>query len=277
MTSTGLKCLALALMLFDHIGEFIPGAPLWLRWIGRLSAPLFFYCAAVAFRHTSNRRKYLLRLYVSGVVMAILNFVLNNYYASHDGVAAAYITNNIFVTIFLFCVVVWIVETLQTDPKHGWLAFGAFAAFQLLTTVLSMQSETLLSNTIGAPRFIGAVLPNLIYNEGGVLWIFLGVALYFCQRPKSRLAAVYGGYCAVLFALTLISAISLSGGISIADGGLFSVGQYLTRYDFQWMMIGALPFMLLDNGQKGPGLKWLFYIFYPAHIIALFLIGNIFF
>ncbi len=41
------------------------------------------------------------------------------------------------------------------------------------------------------------------------------------------------------------------------------------------MMIGALPLMLLHNGARGRGLKWLFYLFYPAHIAALFLIGNL--
>jgi len=34
MTSTTVNFLALILMLIDHIGEFIPGTPIWLRWIG---------------------------------------------------------------------------------------------------------------------------------------------------------------------------------------------------------------------------------------------------
>ncbi|WP_442913827.1 TraX family protein [Lacrimispora sp.] len=42
MTSTSLKILAAILMSIDHIGEFIPGMPIYLRWIGRLSAPIFF-------------------------------------------------------------------------------------------------------------------------------------------------------------------------------------------------------------------------------------------
>ncbi|WP_414637085.1 TraX family protein [Acetobacterium sp.] len=43
------------------------------------------------------------------------------------------------------------------------------------------------------------------------------------------------------------------------------------------MMITTLPLMLLYNGEKGMGLKYLFYIFYPLHIVLLFFIGNIYF
>lgn len=46
MTSTSLKVIALILMLLDHIGQFIPGTPLWLHWLGRLSAPVFMFCMA---------------------------------------------------------------------------------------------------------------------------------------------------------------------------------------------------------------------------------------
>ncbi|MDY2654807.1 MAG: TraX family protein [Eisenbergiella porci] len=42
----------------------------------------------------------------------------------------------------------------------------------------------------------------------------------------------------------------------------------------QWMMIIALPFMLRYNRQKGPVLKYFFYVFYPAHTFLLFWLAN---
>ncbi len=35
--------------------------------------------------------------------------------------------------------------------------------------------------------------------------------------------------------------------------------------------------ILMYNGKKGKGLKWLFYIFYPGHLLIIFLIKKIFF
>ncbi|MDU5111608.1 MAG: TraX family protein [Clostridium sp.] len=50
--------------------------------------------------------------------------------------------------------------------------------------------------------------------------------------------------------------------------------ENLFLINYQWMMVFALPFMLIYNGKRGKGLKWLFYVFYPVHIFILFIIGN---
>jgi len=42
----------------------------------------------------------------------------------------------------------------------------------------------------------------------------------------------------------------------------------------QWLMAAALPLMLRYNDQKGPGLKYFFYFFYPAHTFLLFWLAN---
>ena len=51
--------------------------------------------------------------------------------------------------------------------------------------------------------------------------------------------------------------------------------QFLFHQAYQWMEIFALPLMLCYNGQKGRGYKYLFYIFYPAHVAVLFYLGNL--
>lgn len=42
----------------------------------------------------------------------------------------------------------------------------------------------------------------------------------------------------------------------------------------QWMMILSLPFLLMYNGEKGRRWKYLFYGFYPVHIIILYFVGK---
>ena len=49
----------------------------------------------------------------------------------------------------------------------------------------------------------------------------------------------------------------------------------LLRINFQWMMIFALPFMLMYNGKKGKGLGRLFYIYYPVHLVIIHIISAI--
>ena len=45
--------------------------------------------------------------------------------------------------------------------------------------------------------------------------------------------------------------------------------------DYQWMMIGALPFMLSYNNKLGKSQKWFFYVAYPVHIAILLCIGQV--
>ena len=53
--------------------------------------------------------------------------------------------------------------------------------------------------------------------------------------------------------------------------------ERLLYYDYQWMMVFSIPFILMYNGQRGPKndfTKYLFYVFYPAHVWALYLAGR---
>lgn len=70
----GLKFLACAIMLLDHIGAvLVPG---WtLRIIGRIAFPIFCFLLAEGIHYTKNSGKYLLRLGI-GVVLSELPFDL---------------------------------------------------------------------------------------------------------------------------------------------------------------------------------------------------------
>lgn len=56
MSSFGLKVFALILMIIDHAAEFLPGMPVWMRWIGRLAAPIFIFCSVWSFTYTRDRK-----------------------------------------------------------------------------------------------------------------------------------------------------------------------------------------------------------------------------
>ncbi|MEG2928463.1 MAG: TraX family protein [Oscillospiraceae bacterium] len=254
MSNTALKLLALALMFIDHIAEFIPGTPIWFHWLGRLSAPIFLFSMAWGFKYTHDRKKYVLRMYLFGVLMSVMNFVLNNLYS---GRAYMYIINNIFVTLFLVAVIVWIIEIQRENPKKGSKLAACFILWQVISTLLCLGASSLISS-MNTP-IIGAVTANILTAEGGVPFVILGVLIYFAKENPRKLSWVYVIYTGLMFLLRI--------GPSVTLDWIFNV-------NYQWMMVFSLPFMLMYNGKKGRGLKYLFYIFYPVHIALLFLLGN---
>lgn len=261
MSTTTLKLLALALMVLDHTAEFIPGIPIWFRWLGRLSAPIFMFCMAWGFKYTHDRKHYMVRMYLFSVGMALMDFILNNLYS---GKAIIYITNNIFTTLFLVGAIVWILEIRQKDKEKGNRLVAVFVLYQLACTfIISLVSNNVISSLapqlVYPDQILGAVTGNLFTAEGGFIFVILGVLIYFYKDTNADITKAYGIFCGIFFLLSLTSGISY---------------EALFLINFQWMMVFALPFMLMYNGQKGKGFKYLFYIIYPVHIAALFIIGN---
>ena len=96
MSTTAIKWLALVLMLVDHLGEFFPqSVPLWFRWLGRMSAPLFLFCLAQGLEKTSSRPRYIRRLWLGSAAMGLGNFVLVHIFPK----APVRLNNNILSTM----------------------------------------------------------------------------------------------------------------------------------------------------------------------------------
>lgn len=256
-STTKLKIIALVFMLIDHIGEFIPNIPVYFRWIGRISAPLFLFCMVWGLHYTHNRKVYLMRMYIFGVLMAIMDVILNNIFLT----PYTYVTNNIFVSLFLTGVICTISDIFKKDKKHGSMLLVSFILLQLVGTILCVAASKI--NIIGLYYTVGAICANLFFSEGSIVFPLLGLLLYSVKENPKKLAVVYTIACFLQF----MSDYSTSKDLIM----------YLFLKHYQWMMIGALPFMYLYNNQKGKGLKYLFYAFYPTHIFILFWIGNAYF
>ena len=58
---------------------------------------------------------------------------------------------------------------------------------------------------------------------------------------------------------------------------LSAVSQLLLAWSFggiQWYCLATLPLLALYNGQRGrPGIKNFFYLYYPAHLVIIYLLG----
>ncbi len=107
MTSASLQLIALCTMLVDHVGlSLFPGV-FWLRWIGRLSFPLFLFLLAEGFVHTSSRRKYALRLGLFAVISeAPYQFLISAVYGGGWQLPC----QNVFFELLMAFFAMWCVE-----------------------------------------------------------------------------------------------------------------------------------------------------------------------
>ena len=62
MSSFVLKIIALVTMILDHVGAELFPQYEWLRYVGRLSFPIYAFLIAQGFAHTSDRKRYAIRL-----------------------------------------------------------------------------------------------------------------------------------------------------------------------------------------------------------------------
>ena len=293
MTAFMLKLIALILMTCDHVQEYIPGIPIWLRWLGRGAAVLFFFCCAESAVHTHDRRAYCKRLYLMSVGMAWMDWLLPlslSFSAPHT---APYppIPQNIFSSLFPAAVLICILEEtkLNREKRRKWLRY--YLLWQLAGAVIVLACNFTDINLMPVTALCG----SFCGSEGPVPLTLLILLFYLCRESKCRLAAAYSVYCLLYGAFTVLEIPQRVHSFLVIRAGGFaellclplsmlgfetvfraaSLPDSLLHVNFQWMMIFALPLLLAYNGKRGRPQKKLFYIYYPAHILVLYLLSQL--
>ena len=254
LSGSAIKYIAVVLMVFDHIHQmfYAWGAPLWFVWLGRPVLPVFLFTCAEGFVHTRSRKRYLLRLFIGFECMNVISLLLNRKMPV-DGVI---LINNVFQTMLLSGLYILFIENfcagiLHRQPLKAALSVGLMMlpiAVSLCVFMISDSSHRLL-------LMLCMFIPNVLFTEGSVVSVLLGVAFYLLRKKPWAQALV-------LAALSVIVLI-----VQIRNGdGLFSGGA-------QWLMVLAVIPILLYNGRRGHGNKYFFYIFYPAHIYLFYVIA----
>ena len=291
MSVTNLKRIALAAMVCHYIGAFLPGAPLWLQWIGRLSAPLFFYCMAWRLDKTGDKRLYFKRLYFCSVGMAAFNLILS-VIVEKTGLVTA-VTTNMFASLFAGALFIEFLEYAKRYPKRGKRMLRSFLFWQLAFAGLWAVLYELAGVPYAFLNLASAAVGSALTCEGAFMYVLMGVAFYYTKEDKKKLSIAYLAICLIFF---VNSAFGLWGRIFMLLGSdilvaimeiltglvlwgasfrpLFDVSHMLNN-DFQWMMIAALPLLLCCNGKKDRSFKYFYYIFYPAHVYMLWFIGTV--
>lgn len=275
-----LKIVALVTMLIDHIWAFIPGMPYYFHWIGRISAPIFMFCCIIGYTNTKSKIKFISRLYVLSLVMGGINAFLDIQY-------------NFIRTLLIIIAIIFIIEKFEERNRNAKRALITFVLWQIVSSLIIMQLQYLgVSDKILIIML--PALSNILMLDGGMFFVLMGVLMYIFRDSKKNLVISY-----ILFTVlnmliyntkvlkvvfhvleksikipfTLLSILFES----VFFGVLPAFMKTNLLYgDPQWMMIFALPLILMYNGEKGRGLKYLFYVFYPVHIIILYYVGIVF-
>ncbi|WP_343208987.1 TraX family protein [Anaerolentibacter hominis] len=214
MTSFALKLIAIVSMLLDHIGAILFPDVIALRYIGRLAFPIFCFLLVEGYYHTSNVKKYLLRL---GIFAAISEVPFD---LAFRGRLFDLGYQNVFFTLFLGLTVIWLMD--EAVKKLG---------------ADSLKSKLFRVGFI----LVGCLLAELLHTDYSATGVLVIVFFYMLRDNKTLLT--------ILIALFL--------GSDVFYGGI----EYVA-------VLSMIP-ILKYNGKKGPGMKYFFYVFYPAHLLIL--------
>lgn len=240
MSSFSLKMIAIISMLIDHIGVvFIPydsQLHIVFRSIGRLAFPIFVFLIVEGFHHTHNIKKYLMRLGIFAFISEI-PFDLAFYNAFYPRAnLIEQIKAGEFATI------------LSRMMQHQNVYFTLFLGLLLITLInkveLKYSTEIMKSSVINTILSIGfCFVASFLKTDYSFAGILLITAFYLFRGNKYLLA----------FSLLLVCG-GVLGGINI-------------------LATLSILFISLYNGKKGKDIKYFFYIFYPAHLLLLFVLN----
>lgn len=105
-----LKILAVVFMILDHTRVAVVDGNMWMNYIGRLSFPIFAFLISEGFIHTSNFKKYLLRL----TAFAVISEIPFNVFCSSKTFFPQY--QNVLFTFVLSVLALVLIDFAKKEP-----------------------------------------------------------------------------------------------------------------------------------------------------------------
>ena len=187
------------------------------------------------YHKTSSKARYLIRLFSWAGIMFLWNYLITKLTGSVVWRDVHLLGNNIFLSIAMWVSMIWSIDTV----KNYWKTDRKKSIlFLLITIIIALAS---------------------FFTEASIYGFAMFLVFYFSYWNKKVLAIAYSILCIFVFWL---------------ESGAPQEYAVLLM-NIQWAMILALPLMLLYNWQKGKyRLKYLFYVFYPAHLWILYFLSE---
>ena len=128
LNATYLKLIAMVCMLLDHTWGILVSGQIWMTCVGRIAFPIFAFQIAEGYAHTKNFKKYLLRLFLFGLLSEIpYNYMTGGGWFNPFG-------QNV---MFTLCIALLVIRIIDRAWKKHWAwglvsaALGAFVGYWL--------------------------------------------------------------------------------------------------------------------------------------------------
>lgn len=232
LNSFTLRVIAMVTMLLDHMYITIFPNSNWMNYVGRISFPIFAFLLVEGFFHTSNLKRYLTRL----AIFAVISEIPFNLMMNRTFIYPYH--QNVLFTFIIGLATMYIIEKSKSFDNKV-----ASVTLVIFTCIFS---------------FIFATITLADYFGYGILII---LTFYFAYGLKN-------GWIIEVIGMIYVNFILIGGNnISIFNGS----------YDLpiQAFALLSLIFIWLYNGKRGISTKaaqYTFYIFYPLHMLILYLI-----
>ena len=232
-----LKWIAIIGMVLNHIviawWDIIPvGLAVPMYAAGGLTFPIMAYFVVEGYRHTSNLKKYILRLFIFGAIAIPFHALtfgylgLNIMFTIIMGIVSMILYDKIKIRL-LFWVLFIIIALLTIMPFFfDWAIIGVIVV--LLTHIIRNENTR-------------RVVPSVVAGVSMLASSLFGIWEANNQYTQAELVGMPGYDSALL----LVSAVFIVGCLAAA-------------------------FLLKNfNGERGKKMKWVFYAFYPLHLAVL--------
>lgn len=281
------------LMLCDHIAlvyskggwRLLPDYIYNIRIIARISFPIFAYFIVVGWQHTRDKQKYLFRLFLCALASQIpftLAFNIGEIYngtSAHQLFGFGYTPAAIVIAV-VFAFAYWY---FFLRKKKSWAYALVILAACLIGSITSynykgmhiFDDELNVLYTLGIGALIFFEIDNI--RERSLRWwehLFLIAAIVLTVYAFG-LPADYGKNLMgliLIVSLYLCRKCKLLQSLIIFVWGCVFYGAIDGNVYYAAATLLAAALVFVYNGQSGPknrGTKYLFYVFYPAHLLII--------
>jgi hypothetical protein len=270
LSSYQLKLIAFVAMFIDHTAKIVfssqttllllfPGQlvlTFWIiqvmTWIGRIAFILFAFMIAEGSLKTRSMPKYILRLLVFAVISQPFYYLAfsGEIFSGLSSIKTALLfilkPNNIFVVLALGAITIYVQQRLKASGNRRiqWLIVPVFALTCFISAFLRTGYDAW-----GVALIFGFYLAPDIKRKAG--WAFVWSLVFY------GLYAVWNGN---TFAWIPQTDIPPARQVQQVFTGL---AQFIAASL-------SVPLILSYSGQRGRRSKWIFYVFYPAHLLLLY-------